>query len=308
MLTRNNSRQLALQTMFVLDTRFFGLDYQENQNLDTDKISEVYSYVFENFYKDKSSGEDEFSKNLIFGVVKNLEEIDQYIQKFAKNWSLEKTAIVDKNILRIAIYELLFFESELPGKVVINEAIELAKKYGHKKSHLFISGLLGALYENMGLEKKDQKLNSLPKKITEKKKVGALCFYKKEGKIKYLLVHNIFGKWTLPKGSVEQDFDNINDALNSILKSKVNVEGKAGDIIGKNEYSSLKDVRNIVKKDIVYFIFEVSNPGETEVKQKNGGLNNVKWFTEENLKKAQTYEDLEEIIQKGVELIKKQNV
>lgn len=307
MLTRSNSRQLALQTLFVLETRFFGSDYEKNQNTDIEKISEIYSYVFKNFYEDKSSGEDDFSKELIFGVVKNLKQIDEYIEKFAKNWSVEKTAIVDKNILRIAVYELLLSNNEMPGKVVINEAIEVAKKYGHKKSYLFVSGLLGTLYEKMNLKEKDDMLNSLPKKTTEKKKVGALCFSYKNDKLRFLLVHNIFGKWTLPKGSVEQDFDNVNDALNSVLGSKINARGKTGDVIGKNEYSSVKDTRNIVKKDIAYFIFEVENPDEVKVNVKNAGLNNVKWFSEENLSEVDTYDDLRELIKKGVEIIKKKN-
>lgn len=304
MLTRSNSRQLALQTLFVLENRFFVSDYEQNQNLDVEKISEVYSYIFKDFYEEKSSGADEFSKELVLGVVKNLKQIDEYIEKFAKNWSVEKTAIVDKNILRIAVFELLLSNNEMPGRVVINEAIEIAKKYGHKKSYLFVSGLLGTLYEKMNLKEKDDMLNSLPKKTTEKKKVGALCYFYKNEKLRFLLVHNIFGKWTLPKGSVEEDFDNINDALNSVLGNKLNIKGQTGEMIGKNEYSSVKDTRNIVKKDIVYFVFEVTNPDEVKVNRKSEGLNNVKWFSEDNLEKVETYDDLKELIGKGVEMIK----
>lgn len=307
MLTRSNSRQLALQTLFVLENRFFVSDYEQNQNLDVEKISEVYSYIFKDFYEEKSSGADEFSKELVLGVVKNLKQIDEYIEKFAKNWSVEKTAIVDKNILRIAVFELLLSNNEMPGRVVINEAIEIAKKYGHKKSYLFVSGLLGTLYEKMNLKEKDDMLNSLPKKTTEKKKVGALCYFYKNEKLRFLLVHNIFGKWTLPKGSVEEDFDNINDALNSVLGNKLNIKGQTGEMIGKNEYSSVKDTRNIVKKDIVYFVFEVTNPDEVKVNRKSEGLNNVKWFSEENLSEVDTYDDLRELIKKGVEIIKKKN-
>jgi N utilization substance protein B len=90
-----------------------------------------------------------FPENIINGVLKNQKEIDKLIVKFAPEWPLEKITIVDRNILRIGIYELKF-DPEIPAKVVINEAIEIAKTFSGESSGKFVNGVLGAIYKEMG--------------------------------------------------------------------------------------------------------------------------------------------------------------
>ena len=82
-----------------------------------------------------------FSACLVEGVRAHREEIDQMIKKYAKNWSLERIAVIDRNILRFAIYELRYLK-EIPAKVTINEAIEIAKTYGSEDSGAFVNGIL----------------------------------------------------------------------------------------------------------------------------------------------------------------------
>ena len=89
---------------------------------------------------------------------------------------------------------MLFSDVEVPPRVAINEAIELAKTFGHKKSFKFISGVLGAIYEATGLKEKDTKNSDKNKKIVKEEKVGAMPFYMKDGEPMFLLVHNIFNK------------------------------------------------------------------------------------------------------------------
>lgn len=91
--------------------------------------------------------EKDFSVNLVQGVLANHTEIDGTIRKFAPDWPLEKITTVDRNILRIATFELLHNE-EIPSKVAINEAIELAKTFGGESSGRFVNGVLGAIYRN----------------------------------------------------------------------------------------------------------------------------------------------------------------
>jgi transcription antitermination factor NusB len=83
----------------------------------------------------------EFAQFLVEGIDKNRKEIDAVIEKYAANWKIDRMATIDRNILRIASFELIFAE-DIPPKVTINEAIEMAKKYGNKDSGKFVNGVL----------------------------------------------------------------------------------------------------------------------------------------------------------------------
>ena len=87
-----------------------------------------------------------FADRLILGVKDNLDPIDQYISKYATNWQLKRMAVIDRNILRIGVYEL-FYASDIPPKVTINEAVELAKKYGDVESSKFVNGILDKIHK-----------------------------------------------------------------------------------------------------------------------------------------------------------------
>lgn len=89
-----------------------------------------------------------FLEDLVKGTIKNLKEIDQEIIKYSKEWTLERMANTDRNILRMAIYELKFVDDVPPG-VTINEAVELAKKYGDEDSGKFVNGILGQIYKDL---------------------------------------------------------------------------------------------------------------------------------------------------------------
>ncbi len=89
----------------------------------------------------------DFSRNLLLGVLHNQMNIDILIQRYAPEWPLDQIAIIDRNILRIAIYEVLIDEVT-PIKVAINEAVELAKAYGSDSSPRFVNGVLGSLTES----------------------------------------------------------------------------------------------------------------------------------------------------------------
>jgi len=92
-------------------------------------------------------GEDEYIADTTNGVVDHLEKIDALIVQYATNWPMNHISLVDRNILRIGIYEICFSNS-VPAKVAINEAIELAKNYGGPSSGKFVNGVLGALYKD----------------------------------------------------------------------------------------------------------------------------------------------------------------
>jgi N utilization substance protein B len=88
-----------------------------------------------------SEGTDEFAERIVLGVLDHGQEIDQLIKRFSKNWRLDRMNLVDRNILRMAIFELLYC-IDIPPKVTLNEAVDLGKRYGSEDSGSFINGIL----------------------------------------------------------------------------------------------------------------------------------------------------------------------
>ena len=111
---------------------------------------EAASEVLKRNLAEMAAGLDEqdFPQALLHGVLKNQADIDQLIVTFAPEWPLEKITVVDRNVLRIGIYELKF-DPAIPAKVAINEAIEVAKAFGGESSGKFVNGVLGAIYKQM---------------------------------------------------------------------------------------------------------------------------------------------------------------
>ena len=126
---RRLSREVSLKVLFQVD-------------LVHTNIEETLKNTFEN---DKYSDEvKEFALTLVKGVMSNLSKIDKVIKNYTNNWSLERITNIDRSILRIAIYEILYLKN-IPKSVSINEAVELAKKYGTKSSFSFVNGVLGKI-------------------------------------------------------------------------------------------------------------------------------------------------------------------
>jgi len=97
----------------------------------------------------------EFVNEIVDGALHNLPEIDKRIEDAAPEWPIDQISLIDKNILRMAIYELLN-SKEIPPKVAINEAVELAKQFGGENSSKFINGVLGSIYDNGSNGGKDE--------------------------------------------------------------------------------------------------------------------------------------------------------
>ncbi len=112
----------------------------------TAALPAIANQQIEEFGKGLSEENHQFVHDTAAGVVSHIEDIDQAIVKFAPKWPMEQMTYIDRNILRLGVYELLFVNS-VPGKVAINEAIEMAKTFGGQSSGRFVNGILGAMYE-----------------------------------------------------------------------------------------------------------------------------------------------------------------
>lgn len=135
--SRHLSRSIAMQSLYEKD--FMG-----------DKVN--LSEVLERNIKEFGPGleDTEFARKLALGVSDNMDKIDKIIEKAAPEWPIEQINIVDRNVLRIGLYELIYSDKEeVPPKVAINEAIELAKMFGGESSGKFINGVLGTVYKEL---------------------------------------------------------------------------------------------------------------------------------------------------------------
>jgi len=111
--------------------------------------------AIETYWQEKeniSQEVQEFADRIVHGINNDIDDIDKKISKYATNWQLKRMAVVDRNILRIGVFELLF-ASDIPPKVTINEAVELAKKYGDVESSKFVNGILDKIHKTEISEK-----------------------------------------------------------------------------------------------------------------------------------------------------------
>lgn len=140
--SRHLSRSIAMQTLYEWDF----LNKKKN-------LEEILERNIKEFGPDLE--DTDFVRDLAKGVCKEVDKIDKIIEKAAPDWPLNQINVVDRNVLRVGLYELLYAdEDEVPPKVAINEAIELAKMFGGESSGRFINGVLGTVYKELQEEKK----------------------------------------------------------------------------------------------------------------------------------------------------------
>lgn len=144
MASRHLARSVAMQALYEWD--FKG------------RNNELLPGILEHTIKEFGAGleEPEFIVNLVKGALEHITEIDEVIARAAPQWPLDQIAMVDRNVLRLGLFELMWGDhTAVPPKVAINEAIELAKSFGGESSGRFINGVLGTIYKEMGEPGKD---------------------------------------------------------------------------------------------------------------------------------------------------------
>ena len=299
MANRHIARSIVLQSLFELDFR----DYSE---LETKE--EILSRNAEEFANDVI--DLNFVRTLLNGVLSKKTELDLVITKAAPDWPLEKISTIDRNILRIGLYELLFADSkEVPAKVAINESIELSKSYGGEKSSKFVNGVLGSVYKELGEPDKDGESKKKKKTIMDIpydqmpiEKLGGAVVYAKSGDDYYLaMVHDVFGYWTLSKGRLEAD-EKEKDGTKREIKEEIGLDVDVMDEIGRNEYVANHPEKGKIRKQVMYFLAKAEYKA-LELEKDNGGLDEAKWFKLSELQNIKTYGDILPFITKAISLI-----
>lgn len=298
MANRHLSRSVVLQTLFEWD-----FDKEKEKGFDS---REALKRNIEEFAP--GSKDVPFMEDLLYKVVEKKRDLDLLIEKAAPDWPIDKISTVDRNILRMGLAELLFADrSEVPPKVAINEAIELAKSFGGDTSGRFVNGVLGAVYKEMGEPGKDdqpkpkKKYGNVPdNELPVEKLAGAVVYAHEKGDIYLALVHDIFGHWTLSKGHLEEGEKN-EDCLIRKVPLEIGIPVKVGDHIGSNSYTTFHPDKGKIRKEINYYLAEAPFQELTlEKKEEKGGLDDVRWFKLADILDLNFYADIMPVITKAV--------
>ena len=292
MANRHLARSTVLQALYQWDFR----KASENE------ASDILHRCAEEFAP--GIGDFSFMESLMDVVVEKREELDSIITKAAPDWPLDKISIIDKNILRIGLAELLFSDREnVPPKVAINEAIELAKTFGNDSSFRFVNGVLGAVYREMGEPGKNEtSKNRSPKVIPVETLGGSVVFAREKDEVYIALVHDVFGHWTLSKGHIDPEV-NIKDEVARAIKEELGIKVVVTEELGQTEYGTFNPDKGKIKKQVRYFLSE-SKFVDLKLKE-SGGLDDAKWFRLADIIDLNFYDDILPVVTKAINILVK---
>lgn len=302
MANRHLSRSIVLQSLFERDFN--------SRNFD-DSMS-----IFKRDVEEFAPGTNDmsFMEGLMKGVLEKEKDIDLIIEKAAPDWPIDKISVMDRNILRIGLYELLFSErSQVPPKVAINEAIELAKTFGGETSSKFVNGVLGAVYKEMGEPgkeetSKDKKNKNFTGAPVATENLGGAVVYAKDGEDIYLaLVHDVFGRWTLSKGKIgnteETKGETLEEGTKRGIKEELGLDVEIKEVLGDNEYIAYHPEKGKIKKHVTFFLAE--SAFVDIVREEKGGLDDAKWFKLQDILDLNFYNDILPLVTKAINILLK---
>ena len=289
MANRHLARSVVLQVLFERDA-------SSAMSLD-DCVSRLADYAKEFGARESDMS---FMKALLQTAIAKQKEIDEVIVRAAPEWPLDKISAIDRNILRLGLTELLFADrAQVPAKVAINEAIELAKSFGSASSGRFVNGVLGAVYIELGEPGKNEgttRKNEVPKgKMPTEHLAGAVVYARQGGETYLAFVHDIFGHWTISKGKVEEGEDVRAGAIREI-QEEMGLTIKIVEELGVNEYiaNDSKVEGGKKKKRVTYFLAE--SPFSDLKLGPSGGLDDAQWFPLASVGDLNFYDDTLKII------------
>lgn len=297
MANRHLARSVVLQTLFEMD--FGGASTEDPIVVLRRNITEFAPGI----------SDFSFMERLMKGILSKRADLDTIIAKAAPEWPIEKIAPVDRSILRLGLYELLFADrGEVPAKVAINESIELAKTFGGDSSSKFVNGVLGSVYKEIGEPGKEEtSKRKKPKEIPFEKmpveRLGGAVVYAKEGADVYLaLVHDVFGHWTLSKGHLDAS-DTLAAGIAREIQLEIGVPVTVEDELGVNEYVASHPEKGKVRKQVAYALARA--PYHDLKLAHSGGLDDARWFRLSEIVTLNIYDDILPIITKAIHLLLK---
>jgi N utilization substance protein B len=296
MANRHLSRSVVLQSLFEWD-------FRGQPDTDVPAIIGRNTKEFAPGLTDMS-----FVDMLMKGILAKKRDLNDIIVKAAPEWPLDKISPVDRNVLRLGLYELLFADrDEVPAKVAINEAIELAKTFGGETSGRFVNGVLGAVYKELGEPGKDatstkkKKIADVPyEKMPVQHLGGAVVYARKGDEVVMAFVHDIFGHWTLTKGKIPQGIEPDQGTINK-AKEEIGLDVTIKADLGTNEYIANDPEIGKIRKQVHYYMAEAQYGDLTLAKKP--GLDDAKWFTLDKILELNFYNDILPIVTKALTIL-----
>lgn len=299
MANRHLARSVVLQVLFERDSSGSALTLDE-------ALSRLADYA-----KEFGARESDlpFMQNLLRVAAAKQKEIDEVIVRAAPEWPLEKIAAIDRNILRLGLTELLFADrAQVPAKVAINEAIELAKTFGSASSGRFVNGVLGAVYIELGEPGKadgaarKQDASKGGGKMPVEELIGGVVYAREAAEIYLALVHDIFGHWTLCKGKLQEGESHENGVKRKV-KEEIGLDCAVEEQLGENEYiaNDSKASGGKKKRHATYFLARAEFKDLTL--KKEGGLDDAQWFPLASVGDLNFYDDILPVITRAINLL-----
>ncbi len=286
---RHTARIVTLQTLFELDSK-------NELSSGSEYALSILIRIRDEFHPELT--DTSFATSLVKNVLSRAITLDDIITRAATDWPLEKIGIIDRNVLRIGLLELIFGDREdTPPKVAIDEAIELAKEFGGETSGKFVNGVLGAIYKEMGEPGKAESTKNEHKAKDKEYLSGALVYALFEGEYHFALVHDVFHFWTLSKSKVREG-EALEDAAVRSLKEEISLDIVIKDKLSENEYIANKPDVGKVVRHVNYFLGEAEY-GPLQLLKKTG-LDDVRWFKESEMATLKMYPDIKPLFAKAL--------
>lgn len=303
MANRHLARSVVLQVLFERDS--------SGNSMSTDEaLGRLADYAKEFGARESDMS---FMKTLLQTAITKQKEIDTVIVRAAPEWPLDKIAAIDRNVLRLGLTELLFSDrSQVPAKVAINEAIELAKAFGSTASGRFVNGVLGAVYVELGEPGKadgaarKQEAGNRQTKMAVEELIGSVV-YAREGEEVYLaLVHDIFGHWTLSKGRLQPD-EAQEAGVARKAKEEMGLDVTIEEQLGENEY--IANDSNVAggkkRRHATYYLARA--PFIDLQLKREGGLDDAQWFPLASVGDLNFYDDILPVVTRAINILAQKN-
>ncbi len=296
MANRHTARAVVLQVLFERDAS------EGRMNVD-EALGRIAEYG-----KEFGARESDipFMQQIVRTALAKQGEIDAVIAKAAPEWPLDRIAAIDRNILRLGLTELLFADrAQVPAKVAINEAIELAKEFGGAASSKFVNGVLGAVYIELGEPGKEdgnaRKGVGKGPMVTEEL-VGSVIYAQEGSEIYLALVHDIFGHWTLSKGRLQQGESKEAGAKRK-AKEEIGLDITVEEPLGENEYTAndSKAAGGKKRRHATYLLARA--PFSDLALRREGGLDDAQWFPLASVGDLNFYDDILPVVTRAINLL-----
>jgi transcription antitermination protein NusB len=276
MSNRHLARTLVLQSLFQWDFN----QRQENPH----KLLDFNRQEFAQDLEDQG-----FSGELLNNVLDKVGDIDKLITKYAPEWPIDQITIVDRNVLRMGIYELKY-APQIPPKVAIDEAIELAKNYSGTSSGKFVNGVLGSIYKDMQENGEKKELEVEP---ARQYSAGGVVFKKAGNDYKFILVLDAYNKYTFPKGHIEDEEDKESAAQREVCEEVGIKNTKSLGYLGSIDIKVNEPNKRSVPKTVFYYLIETTDD-KLQVTT-DPEVNDAIWTTKEEALGKISYENAKEI-------------